>query len=378
MPVSSFLAAIFGSLNGDGVFYDTLVRRLLRCTIFLLLSVSTVLKMLEFKFVTGERYNGTVCFSKMIIYICVSLVFYHGKDAAKQLRQPYKVILSLLPLKSVESLKRRDIIQTLISVCYVAVSVVSAIITTDQLKQDRRLIIGNIDISVEKYLHSLDFVAIIIAQVSFIIVIHLYLLIIYTVYLFTCNCKIVIKQVQGIYFDTKYLDIYHYNIENTQRNLLIHIEKYLSVYNDTISAINKNVSFVALIIFSWTFHFSTAGLAFYFVHLYKMPLYNGFLILGYLIVTLIVTVIHIMASAECSHRNMINVRLVASEIISSIQVAQDDQLIEIRDCLAQYLSTDQVAVLTAWNLFNINAHTGLVLFNAVVPFTIMTINNWRE
>ena len=378
MPVSSFLAAIFGSINSDGHFYDTALRRLFRSTIVLLSSVATVFKIIEFNLVTGERFNRTVCLSKIIIFICVFLAFYHGKDAAKKLRPSYRVILSLLPLKSVECLKRRDILQTLISICYVIVAIVSAVITGRQLKQERRLVVGSIDVNVEKFLHTFDFVVIIISQVSFVIVIHLYLMIIYTVYLFTCNCKIVIRQVQGVYFDTKYLDIFQYNIENTQRNLLIQIEKYLSVYNDTINAINSNVSFVALIIFSWTFHFSTAGLAFYFVHLYRMSLYNGFLILGYLIVTLIVTVIHIMASAECSHRNMINVRLVASEIISSIQVAQDDQLIEIRDCLAQYLSTDQVAVLTAWNLFNINAHTGLVLFNAVVPFTIMTINNWRE
>lgn len=382
ITVTSCFAWIFGTVDVKGKFHDSTVRQILRYSIMIIYANAFCFQTFVFLFGYETCSFRTVSFAKAFGFASIIWMYHHGSKTLRHLTGELFCLYKTLPVKYIHEVKRRDLIHTIMSFVFIIVSttcfaiVYREIIYSDEGKERRSRLVSKFGIM----WFTFDVATTQFAHVTMTFMVQFYTVIIFSVYEFARHCNHTIGQIEKNYFlNEDYWKLFDLDVRRTRIQSLIEIRKCLSLYNSIVNTINDDLSFIAIFIFAFEFHFCTSGLAFYFIHLYGLSNFYGFIILGYVMVTLTIVIVHILCISDCSIRKMTHARLIASRIVSSMSASSSDiDLIDAKNTLSTFLSTNPLNILTAWNLFEIRARTGLHFINAVVPFTVMTINTWRE
>lgn len=381
---TSLLAWIFGCKISNGQFDDSFVRRILRYTIILIYLCACIFHGVNFVAETHTYSLRVINFNKSASFLAVAWMFYYGSTCYLTLHNQLSQILAHLPYEYIRSVQNYDLFQFYLFILFTCISFTCNSINLydftlkksppeflefaerDQL--DVRVVF--IDACVNQLL-----------VISISIMALYYLVIIYTIKVFADFIDQYNMKTEDKYFNVKkntFLQTYDENIYQDQSNSLQQIKQFMSMYNSMVNIINSEISFIALFIFAMEFNFCTTGLAIFSIDLESLPSFYGFIVIGYVVLHLTFIVLQILYISDCTIRSIEHARQIASRIASSVDLTLIQSVRISRNSLRIFLSTNSSYILTAWNLFEIRAQTGLLFVNSVVPFTVMTINIWRE
>lgn len=384
---TSFFAWIFGLNTSNSNCNDSLTRRIFRIVIIIVCVISSLFHGV-YCLTQSESYLFlSISFGKSISFAAMAYMYFYGSRTLANLKSQFTYLINQLPCKFIDQIKRADIFQTFFTVNYIILSIVCNVIiyyeyiTKKRLAQLIQLPNGEYSSSKTSTIKLIDGVTTQFLQISIVLMLQFYTIVIYSVKQFADYCNEFNNRIETMYFgekDTKYFKLFSEDVNTFKVDSLIDMRKYMSLYNSIVGTINDDLSFIALFIFALEFHCCTSGLAFYFIHLAPLSSYYGFVVVGYIIITTTFAVVQLIFISESSIRSMTHARLIASRIVSSVHSSIWEEMKHAQNSLATFLSTNPLNVLTAWNLFEIRAQTGLQFVNSVVPFTVMTINTWRE
>ena len=381
---TSLLAWIFGCKPSSGQFDDSFVRRLFRYTIILIYLCACIFHGVNFVTVTHTYSLRVISFSKSASFLAVAWMFYYGSTCYSTLHNQLSQILAHLPNEYIKKIQVFDLFQIK---SFIAFTLVSIVCNSTNLYQftlrkspPELLKFAERDL-LDVRMVFLDACVNQLLKVSISIMALFYLVIIYTIRVFADFIDRFNTQTEDKYFNAKkntFLQAYDEHIDRDRSDSLHQIKHFMSMYNCMVNIVNGEISFVALYIFAMGFNFCTTGLAIFCVDLVSLPKFYGFIVIGYVMLHLTFIVLQMLYISDCTIRSIEHARQIASRIASSVDLTLAQSVKISRNSLRIFLSTNTCYILTAWNLFEIRAQTGLLFVNSVVPFTVMTMNIWRE
>ena len=378
-------AWIFGLTDPNAHMTDSLFHRIIRVMIIFIYIISAISHGL-YCFTQSESYLFlTMSFGKSISFAAMAYMYFNGCKYLTNLSTQFAYLINQLPCKYVDRIKRVDLIETFFTLITIIISIICTImiyyeyITKKGLAKLMEMPDSEFSTIPVKIFDGITYQLL---QISIVLMLQFYTIIIYSVKQLANYSNEYNNRIELMYFNdnnNKYFTLYSEDVNSFKIDSLIQMKKHMLLYNSIVNTINDDLSFIALFIFAIEFHCCTSGLAFYFIHLAPLSSYYGFIVVGYIIITTTLAVIQLLFISESSIRSMTHARLIASRIISSLNSSiLNDEMKSAQNSLGTFLSTNPLNILTACNLFEMRAQTGLQFINSVVPFTVMTINTWRE